>query len=59
MLFYSYTIMRIQDFLLDDEFNPSEYAQAMQDLTENFIVKVGGILSSNDTGVKIDIDQIY
>ena len=51
--------MRIQDFLLDDEFNPSEYAQTMQDLTENLVVKVGGILNAASTGVKIDIDQIY
>ena len=59
MLFYSYTIMRIQDFLLDDEFNPSDYAQSMQEVTENLIVKVGKILMSADTGVKIDINQIY
>jgi hypothetical protein len=49
MLFYSYTIMRIQDFLLDDEFNPSDYAQSMQEVTENLIVKVGKILLSAET----------
>ena len=51
--------MRIQDFLLDDEFNPSDYAQTLQDVTENLIMKVGKILMNDEFGVKIDIDQIY
>jgi hypothetical protein len=41
--------MRIQDFLLDDEFNPSDYAQSMQEVTENLIVKVGKILLGAET----------
>ena len=59
MLFYSYTIMRIQDFLIDDDVNPSEYAQTMQEVTENLIMKVGKTLLATETDIKIDIDQIY
>jgi len=29
MLFYSYTIQKIQDFLIDDGFAPGEYASSM------------------------------
>tara|TARA_B110000285_G_C15035581_1_gene569074 strand:- start:563 stop:769 length:207 start_codon:yes stop_codon:yes gene_type:complete len=49
MLFYSYTIMRIQDFLLDDEFNPGDYAPNLTEVTENLIVRVGKILSEAES----------
>jgi hypothetical protein len=59
MLFYSYTIQKIQDFLLDDGFNAGEYALFMQEMVENLIVKVGQILSNQHSDNKIKIEQIF
>ena len=44
MLFYSYTIDRIQSFMTNDEISSGEYAHSMTEIVENMVVKVSKII---------------
>jgi hypothetical protein len=56
MLFYSYTIDRIQTFMINEEISSGEYAHSMTEIVENMVVKVSKLIPTKMN--KIDGSEI-
>ena len=55
MLFYSYTIGKIQSFLVSDYHNPGEYVQLMTEEIEQLIVKVGMVMPKDSEKINCHV----